>query len=193
MRTARTGDSFSAFSRPLARFFPYRVREDPFLRSKPGAGEPGRCSRRLIREQERWIRIAEEGLAAVDPANNHWKWDLLMLYWRTAHFTGNPVRQAALVVAMARQDLVVPAHLIELGQQALADVTTSVTRGEPAPFIVPKIVANATTRGYARRQQLPVFLQFQFFDLTGCVRRPLVTLLTIERVGQSDMSTASLS
>jgi hypothetical protein len=36
-----------------------------------------------------------------------------------------------------------------------------------AQFIAPKIVANATRRGYARRQQLPVFLQFQFFDLTA--------------------------
>jgi tetratricopeptide (TPR) repeat protein len=58
---------------------------------------------RLRKDQERWLPAAEAGLAAVSPTNNKWKWDLLMIYWNTAHFTRNPIRQATLVIAMLRQ------------------------------------------------------------------------------------------
>jgi tetratricopeptide (TPR) repeat protein len=54
----------------------------------------------LTAEQQRWLPVAQDGLAAVNPNNKQWQWDLLQLYWRTATFTTNPTRQAALVVAM---------------------------------------------------------------------------------------------
>ena len=58
---------------------------------------------KLTVEQQRWLPVAQEGLAAVDPGNKQWQWDLLQMYWRTASFTANPVRQVALVVAMSRK------------------------------------------------------------------------------------------
>ena len=58
---------------------------------------------KLTAEQQRWLPVAQQGLAAVDPENKQWQWDLLQMYWRSASFTINPVREAALVVAMSRK------------------------------------------------------------------------------------------
>jgi tetratricopeptide (TPR) repeat protein len=58
---------------------------------------------RLTSAEERWIPFAEEGLAAAGRDNKQRQWDLLNIYWRTVSLTRNPVRQAALVVAMLRK------------------------------------------------------------------------------------------
>jgi hypothetical protein len=57
---------------------------------------------RLTPIQEAWIPYAEEALAATDPENKEWKFDLIGIYWRTASFTPNPVRQYVLVISVAR-------------------------------------------------------------------------------------------
>ena len=57
---------------------------------------------RLTPEQERWLPVADEGLAAIR-SSKQWEWELLNLFWRTALLTHNPVRNASLVVAMVRK------------------------------------------------------------------------------------------
>jgi len=60
-------------------------------------------SNRLSTLQVLWVPFAEQALAAVDPSNKDWQWDLLSLYWRSAQIDYNPVRQATLAVAIARK------------------------------------------------------------------------------------------
>jgi len=58
---------------------------------------------KLTAEQERWLPYAEHALAAAKLGNAEVQWAMLNIYWQTASFTENPVRQASLVVAMLRK------------------------------------------------------------------------------------------
>jgi tetratricopeptide (TPR) repeat protein len=57
--------------------------------------------KRLTPEQQTWLPFAEQGLTAA--RGKQWQWDLLNMYWRTASLSGNPVRQARLVVTILRK------------------------------------------------------------------------------------------
>jgi hypothetical protein len=58
---------------------------------------------KLTAEQERWLPYAEHALAAAKLGNAELQWVMLNIYWQTAFFTENPVREASLVVAMLRK------------------------------------------------------------------------------------------
>src|SRR5262249_51849391 len=55
----------------------------------------------LTPEQVKWLPFAEQAFAAANPTNEDWQWGLLNMYWQSAELTTNPVRQMALVLAMA--------------------------------------------------------------------------------------------
>jgi hypothetical protein len=58
---------------------------------------------KLAPAHERWLPVANDGLAAMRPDNPQWQTDLVSILWRAAPFAENPVRQAALLVAVLRK------------------------------------------------------------------------------------------
>jgi tetratricopeptide (TPR) repeat protein len=58
---------------------------------------------KLSPQQELWLPFAEEAYAAVGHGDDLLQRVMLSIYWRTASFTQNPVRQYALVLAMLRK------------------------------------------------------------------------------------------
>jgi hypothetical protein len=58
---------------------------------------------KLTAEQERWLPYAGHALAAAKLGTAELQWVMLNIYWQTAFFTENPVREASLVVAMLRK------------------------------------------------------------------------------------------